>query len=468
VKGAAFLSVSTQLSTRAINLGLSIAFVRLASPDCIGYFTLLIAAAQMVCSLGRMGTNYSYSILLPRQEIGTKKKRLTSTYVFFGLSTSLAVAGLATWQVIHASQLPHSLQNHLALASSLTLFYLLSDSFSEIIWSIHLARGKFKAVFLRDVWLAFGKGVFALGGALWMGAIGIAAGLGLTGLINSWIAMTLLKWDQQEHQPVTAVKHLLSHQLLGQLLRKGLPFFSVPLVSNLILWPLLINVASSEGLAKLEGLRVAQICAQVIGVISSSLIPVLLVKSSQQGKAGQRIHQRAFQFCWLISMLIYCLYALSDSTLLPLIFGQGATAGVLSIARLFVAAAALQGLSQIPMQRPLTTRALMQLSILQIGSLAIAAMIAIYILNPGDSLMSYASINLISPLITIVFLPKVLGQSLVPERESVQSQVILSALLIGTCFAPPNSAFSVAILALSAIAILAKYLRLWPELAAQR
>jgi hypothetical protein len=36
------------------------------------------------------------------------------------------------------------------------LAYLLSDASSEILWSNHLALGRFRAVFLRNVWLALG------------------------------------------------------------------------------------------------------------------------------------------------------------------------------------------------------------------------------------------------------------------------------------------------------------------------
>jgi hypothetical protein len=453
-KHAAALSFGTQLSTKAINFGLSVAFVRLAPAGCLGYFTLLIAAAQLVCSLGRVGTNYSYAVLLPQQTDSTQRQRLTTTYSLFSLMSSVVVAAVALWQLAHAKGMPEVLQQQAWLISGLTLTYLLSDSLSETVWSIHLARGRFQMVFLRDVWLALGKGLLPLAGALWLGAAGVVGGLALLSLLNGWIALALL----QRQQPCIGLPAVLggwSWSLLLQLLKKGLPFFSVPLVTNLILWPLLMKVVNSAGINQLDGLRIAQICAQVIGILSASLMPVLLVQSSHQSKdAGRLMHQRAFQACWSLSLLIYCLYALSDTTILPLVFGQGA-AGAISIARILVAAAAVQGLSQIPMQRPLATKALSQLSLLQIGSLVLAAIIAIETFQPADGLMAYASISLISPLITVLCLPAVLRERLVPEQNGFQPQLWLSFLLIATCFRPEPGPIQITLLLASVVVVVA-------------
>ena len=449
IKQATSLSFATQSATRVINLGLSILFVRLAPASSIGVFTLLIAAAQLVCSLGRVGTNYSYSVLLPQQQQEAERFQLTATYLIFGLASSLIVAMIALSQLTHATGISEITLNHTWLFSGLTLAYLLSDSLSETIWSIHLALGRFKAVFLRDVWIALGKGFLPLAGALWLGPLGVASGLGLISVLNCWISTTLLR----RHAPGLKVftdRTWISWRLLTQLLLKGIPFFSVPLVSNLILWPLLMTVVSSSGIEKLDSLRVAQICAQVIGIISASVIPVLLIKSSHQTQAGPHMHQTAFQACWFISILIYGLYALSDRTLLPLIFGNRAGDGAIQIARILVAAAAVQGLSQIPMQRPLPTRTLVQLSLLQIGSLIVAAFVAIVTFAPTSrGLLAYASINLLSPLLTVVCLPAVLGQNLMPGERTPWLQIGISMALLSTCFLINSDPFQIGLLVMS-------------------
>jgi hypothetical protein len=432
-KQAATLSLATQIGTKAINLGLSVLFVRLAAPDCVGLFTLLLASAQLVSSLGRLGMNYSFTVLLPRQVDAAAQLRLTSTYSLFSLASSLLVASLALWQLAQTRGMASTWHSHFGLFAGLILTYLLSDASSEILWSIHLALGRFRAVFFRDVWLALGKGVLPLAGAVWFGALGMVTGLGLISLLNCWIAATLVR-----RQPLALAgpqrMELVSWPLLRQLLTKGLPFFSVPLVNNLILWPLLLKVVHGAGIDKLDGLRVAQICAQVIGIFSASLMPVLWVKSSHDEPSAERMHQRAFQACWVISIVIYCLYALSDNTLLPLVFGRSASDGTLQIARILVVAAAVQGLSQMPMQRPLPTGTLIRLSILQIGSLILAALAAIHLFNPEDGLLAYASVNLISPLLTVLFLPALLRQSLVADSFSTLPLILLSALLLSTCF----------------------------------
>lgn len=438
MKRTAYLSLGTQVFTRIINLGLSVSFIRFASSDSVGYFTILIAAAQMVCTLGRMGTNYSYSVLLPNRTDSRSKSGLTVTYIVFSTIISLLVAIIALWQVMQNPSAVAIPEGYAWLFFLLGIIYLYGDSVSEIVWSIHLAQGKFQAVFLRDVWLALGKGLIPLVGALSFGVLGVVGGLSITCAINSIVAISLLKNGRENSQYPDILK-LFSWSELTQLLKKGIPFFSVPLVSNLILWPFLLTIISNEGIEKLDGLRVAQICSQLVGVISASLIPILLVKSGKDEKAGDIMHQRSFQACWVISILIYCIYSLSDTTILPLIFGQGPADSALSIARIAIAAAAIQGLSQIPMQRRFPTSSLLKLSLLQVGSLLIAAVIAINTILPFDGLISYTSIGLVSPLITVLCLPFLLGHRLTPSNTPITIQICISIFLLMTCFTPLNS-----------------------------
>ena len=98
-------------------------------------------------------------------------------------------------------------------------------------------------------------------------------------------------------------------------------------------------------------------------------------------------------------------------------------------------AAAVQRLSQIPLQRPLSTRTLVRLSLLQIVSLIVAALVAILIFDPtSNGLLAYASINLLSPLITVLCLPAVLGQNLMPGENTPWLQIGLSMALLTTCY----------------------------------
>ena len=433
-KQAATMSLVTQIGTKAINLGLSVMFVRLAAPDYVGLFTLLLASAQLVSTLGRLGMNYSFVVLLPKQVNAASQLQLTATYSLFSLGTSLLVAGVALWQLIQSTGMAANWDVQSRLLYALIAAYLVSDASAEIFWSIHLALGRFRIVFLRDVWVALGKGALPLIGAVCFGSLGMVAGLGLVSLLNCWIAATLLRAQQPLARAGRQPTELMSWQLLKQLLTKGLPFFSVPLVNNLILWPLLLQVVNGAGIDKLDGLRVAQICAQVISIFSGSVMPVLWVKSSHDETSAGRMHQRAFQACWAISIVIYCLYALSDTSLLPLVFGRSASDGAVQIARILVVAAAIQGLSQMPMQRPFPTGTLIQLSLLQISSLILAALAAIYLINPCGGLLAYASVNLISPLLTVLCLPALLGESLVAENFGSLPMILVSALLLITSF----------------------------------
>jgi len=437
-KHAAYLSVASQISTRAINLILSISFVRFAPANSVGYFTLLITGAQLVSSLGRVGTNYSYTTILPT--LGSKylKLQLTNTYANFGIIASFLVSAIIITQVgntLHTESIDPSINPDAFLI--LGVIYLFGDGISELLWSIHLANGRFKAVFFRDVWLALSKGIFPLMGALIYGVIGVAAGLCISSMINNSIALLIFIGNKGANNRVWwslgSIKYLL------KLLEKGIPFFSVPLVSNLILWPLLLKIVSNEGVNSLDGLRVAQICAQIITVISASLMPILLIRSSQNKNSADDIHQKSFQVCWLISTIIYSVYALSDKYVLPLIFGEGPAQGALLIARIAVAAAAIQGLSQIPMQRPFGTHMLIKLAVLQIFSLVVAGIISIYILLPINGLVAYTSINLLSPFITVMCLPIILNKQLGIPDSSTQIQLLFSLILIMTSYLNINS-----------------------------
>lgn len=467
-KEAAALSFATQISTKIINFGLSVLFVRLAPSNCIGYFTLLIAAAQLVCSLGRVGTNYSYAVLLPKQSSSKDCSKLTATYSLFGLAASATVSAVAMLQLANSGGMPEAFESNRILLSGLTLTYLIGDSLSETIWSIHLATGNFKAVFLRDVWVALAKGALPLVGSVTIGPAGIVGGLVIVSAFNCQIALGLLR----RHQGIGESPwlrsgflqpSLYSWSLFKQLMLKGIPFFSVPLVANIILWPLLMNYVSTAGISSLDGLRVAQICSQAIGIISASLIPVLLIRSSHDEGEGERMHKRSFQLCWITSMLIFSLYSLSDTTILPILFGAGAKHSI-TIARIFVAAAAVQGLSQIPMQRPLSTATLVRLSLLQVGSLLVAAFVAIHAFEPQADLLAYASITLLSPLITVLCLPALLGGSLVPANTALMPQIGASAILVGSCYLPPTGILPMLVIGICTMMIIACNRDLFPQL----
>ena len=435
---AAKFSIASQAATRILNFGLSVLLVRIASKEGVGYYTLLIASAQLICTLGRIGTNYSYAVLLPQQTSTNEINKLTSTYSITSLATSAIIAIFAIWQLNKSGGIPSYLLDKLALINIITFTYLLSDSLSETIWSIHLAMGKFKYVFLRDVWVALSKGTLPLIGYLILGPIGILLGLGFTSILNCGIAIRILSRKdigdnlKKINRSIFNIKYYYFSKLRS-LCAKGLPFFSVPLATNMILWPILLNYVNTEGLNNLDGLRIAQICAQSLGLISGSLMPILLIKSSENELSGKLIHQRSFKVCWLLSIVIFSMFTLLDTNLLPFIFGS-ASREAISLARIFVLAAGVQGLSQIPLQRPMPTKMLVRISMLQVVSLIAAALIMVVVLNIQNGLIAYSSITLISPLITIIFLPTFLGEKLLSDNSSNIPELITSLILLITCY----------------------------------
>ena len=90
--------------------------------------------------------------------------------------------------------------------------------------------------------------------------------------------------------------------------------------------------------------------------------------------------------------------------------------------------------SQIPVQRPMPTKMLVRISMLQVVSLIVEALIMIVVLNIQNGLIACSSITLISPLITIIFLPTFLGEKLLSDNSSNIPELITSLILLITCY----------------------------------
>ena len=431
------LSIAAQISSKAINLVASILLVRMATRESIGIYTVLILTAQFASTLGRLGTNYSYIVLLPKQENQTNKIELTNTYILFSLISTIIICIILMFQLSFTQSNIPSIEN--LFLGILVFLYLLSDSISEIFWTIHLAFGNFKVIFLRDVWISIGKGILPLVGYLLDGVTGIISGLLITSSINLWISWKLFQEKTKDFKYLgvenkkTSIK-LYSWESLTSLLKKGLPFFSVPLISNLILWPILIKYVDTNGFSEIDGLRVAQICAQIIGGITASLMPVLIVKLHAKGMNEINLYKQSFHICSIIFIIIFSLFVLADKNILPLIFGSD-IGSASNIPRIFVAGSALQGLCQIPLQRVMGTKLLIRISILQIASLILAALLAIYIFNSADGLIAYTSITLISPLMILIALPKLLKEDYFPESNQTYLFTVVLCLQIVLCYA---------------------------------
>jgi hypothetical protein len=71
---------------------------------------------------------------------------------------------------------------------------------------------------------------------------------------------------------------------------------------------------------------------------------------------------------------------------------------------------------------------------LQVVSLIAAALIMIVVPNIQNGLIAYSSITLISPLLTIIFLPTLLGEKLISGNDNNAPELIISSILLFTCY----------------------------------
>jgi len=54
--------------------------------------------------------------------------------------------------------------------------------------------------------------------------------------------------------------------------------------------------------------------------------------------------------------------------------------------------------------------------------------------NIQNGLIAYSSITLISPLLTIIFLPALLGEKLISGNDNNAPELIISSILLITCY----------------------------------
>ncbi|MFS6820291.1 hypothetical protein AAF134_15360 [Synechococcus lacustris Tous-12m] len=245
---------------------------------------------------------------------------------------------------------------------------------------------------------------------------------------------------------------------LRSFLSEGIPFYLVPLTQQLIFWPALLYLGFDSGLESVGLLRVAQLVVQVVGILPTSIIPIVFIENAHGYDKNQSQLRKGLHAVALSGLAIFTIYSMLDATVLPIIFGLNYANAVLP-ARTMLLAAVCNGISQIFQQQAFRGNLLRQLSILQIAVLLIIAPIGIIWWLPNGGVEGYAWLTLAVSFFTLLSLVIWDPNHIMQRKENLLPAMAL--LMVSPLAIIPTSAplaWSLTLIALVLILISSKSL----------
>ncbi len=444
IKKALIFSICVQILSKAIGLLANILLLRLLPVNVIGGFTMLGNSAQSISSIARLGTDYNYQVTscaLPASQRGGLQRQFLRWNACFS-----GVAALIALPLLYPSILP--------LGSSPLLLimiysYLLIESYVDVLWEPALANRDYSKVFGRHLQVAIFKAILPLLFGVFFGWKGLVAGLLIATSSNAIIAIiSLRQLPYAEGKPLP----------LRSFLSEGIPFYLVPLTQQLIFWPALLYLGFDSGLESVGLLRVAQLVVQVVGILPTSIIPIVFIENAHGYDKNQLQLRKGLHAVALSGLAIFTIYSMLDATVLPIIFGLNYANAVLP-ARTMLLAAVCNGISQIFQQQAFRGNLLRQLSILQIAVLLIIAPIGIIWWLPNGGVEGYAWLTLAVSFFTLLSLVIWDPNHIMQRKENLlpaMALLMVSPLAIIQTSAP--LAWSLTLIALVLILISSKSL----------
>ena len=382
-------SIFAQILSKLIGLLANIILIRLLPINIIGGFTLLGNSAQSLSSIARFGTDYNYHITagkLPQNLRGGIQRQ------FLGWNASFsAVASILALPLLYPSLYP--LGSSLWLIA-LIVFYLFIESYVDVLWEPVLASRDYNQVFRRHLQVALSKAILPLLLGFTYGWKGLVAGLFISTSLNAIAAVICLgQLPESKGKPLP----------LNIFFRAGLPFYIVPLVQQLVFWPAILYLGADRGLASVGLIKVAQLVVQVVGVLPTSLAPIIFVENAHGSDNAYSLLLKGLHSVALSGLAIFAIYILIDFTILPMIFGLNYSNAILP-ARAMLLAAVCNSASQIFQQQAFKGKLLKQLSILQVSVPLLVAPIGIIWWLPLNGVEGFGWLNLAVAFFTLLAL----------------------------------------------------------------
>ena len=423
------LGLATGYVSRGLNVLTTIILTRLLSPELFGAYGLIQSSAQSASTLFRLGTNYSYTVLLPSIRVDLDRARFSASYVGLGLVSSIPFGlsiGLMSIEAIRKTVQDLAIGNQWIIIAIVITVFIFSECLSELTWSVLFPyQDTMKYVLIRDPAVSslklFVPVVFYLIGGL----TGLIVGLGLVSVIS--LACSLVAGNAKLFRSVGNISKNLSRKDIGLLLRYGSVNYIVPLLSNLILLPVLIDIGKYGNIADVGSIRIGAWGAQLITAFGGSLAPILLVRNSRAQADNSSISELA-KGCFVIyQFLLFIVIGGWGMVNIYLFESKFESSYGLQIA--VIIGAVSQSVLQLLMQRRLTPREQLLANSVQCISLIISYLFITQAI-PVERAFQYALIPYISSTLSIC-----LAITIKPVRKllglDTNTVLILIASLLG-------------------------------------
>lgn len=447
--------------SRALGLVGTILLTRILPLDILGLLTLVQTCAQTTASLFRLGSNYSYTVLLPSRALLKSRLFLALAYSRLGtllsIPFSIVVAIYTTGSIWKGSYAYITEVVSFPSLLALIIFMIAAECIGELLWSIIFPMNSFmNSVLFRDpIVSALKIALPLLFYSLWglPGSLFSVLAISCLSLLG---AMSVGSWHSLRIFYASLFVGKLSD--IAELLRHGLAGYIFPLLTNLLMLPLLLKSASTEGVIDIGALRVGTWGAQIITVIGGSIAPVLLVKNSRGCEVSRALNKVA-DFCTVFYSLFFSVACFSVGYINDTLF-LGKYSGYENLQLMVIAGAVLQSLVQLLLQCPLRPSQQLRVNV----SLCLALLFgffAIKIIGTAATLTSYALVPLAANIafITILIFSKVLKSDLGVNSVTMAYLAVSCLSLVINLVLSNIVVLSIAIIAIWSLELLRLYAR---------
>jgi O-antigen/teichoic acid export membrane protein len=318
------LMISTVFG-RFVNIVFTISGARILGPVAFGTFALVQATASLVDTLSNLGADYGFNYIASSNK-GTEVGDIR------GLFRGLCQICLLTSLFITVLMGVFSRDIRaivLSLSSSADTYYvslillcgiLITESFYAIGWEVPIVMQDIRLLSCRNSSFSTRKVVIMFTGMIIGGLNGLLWGWLGANICNIIALNRILNIEWLSYSIVSKIEFSNVRRLLGV----GKFFYLGNLVNGILSYYFLVYLSISHGLFELGGLKVAQFFQQIVGVLSSSLAPVLFIKLRNNENNGERIEymREPLIALWALMIIVYYLYSIFDKSIVDLLFGK--------------------------------------------------------------------------------------------------------------------------------------------------
>lgn len=387
---------------RVLGFASNLLLSRWLGPTDLGLFNLVTTTVQTSDTMVRCGGDYALNFELGGQpnatktEVGVELARgLTQ---LCSLMTALICVVVFIWVWWGQGLFPSDLvAGHRPILTGLLLLMNACEGSSASAWEVLLVSHRTAPLALRQGFFFPLRLFFSSIGSLSAGVLGAMAGWTLIALVQVvWLRRVLGHlWMPFQLSPLLTEK-------LSLLLKRGLPFYAVNLISSIIFYPLLLEVAGISGLEQIGYLRVGQILQQLFAFLPATLVPILFLKLRKESSfANQSLAmERPLRVIWLLLLGVILFYCTVDQSLIVLFFGSGFAAALIPT-RIMLITALFESLSQLIVQPLLAAGNIRVYGYWQNGSAVLAAVLG-WLWIPSSGLAAFLIVRLLYVLIPLM------------------------------------------------------------------